>query len=708
MVETHIATAAEASAGNFVFATALSPGDYSVTVTNTDGCASSGASVTLDPAPGVPSSPAVVASTLDCGDTTGTITVNTPISGFTYTLSNVSNPSAIALVETHIATAAEASAGNFVFATALSPGDYSVTVTSLDGCKSTAAEVSIAAAPPTPVAPAVTPSTDCSGGDGSVSVSGLDTSVTSVLLLNSGNTEVYNVNVTVAGNGNITLGAAVSGVSVNGSTLVFGNLGADTYTVTASDGFCTLNKLATVQDGKPNIPEVSEIQPTCAALGQIIVNNPEPGEYVLYEVTTSTEVDRKTYSTSDTGDLIFENLGEGEYEVTFRNLNTNCESEASQQITLNGEPDDIEAPELSDIALNTCGDGETTVDLTVLVPTSIPDLGRPAVLQLTWHSDTPATAGNELADPTAVGAGTYYAAFFDTNSGCYGDTQPVTVTIISKPLSPTVEVEQPTCEVGTGTITVIVDSDSEGFTYTLTSDNGNEEELTVNEDDERLVFADLDTGTYRVTVDDGTCVSEANLVTISLSNIDFVSLEGDFKEYIFMISCEKNFILPKTPEVTASDGSEVLFTETILQETDGDCGSSTLIERKWTASSCGEVSRTQIIQVVCAVEVYNGLSPDSTPGINDILFLKGIECYPNNVKIFNRWGILVFEKDNYNNEDKVFRGISEERFTIEQKDKLPSGTYFYIIQYKYTDSNAPGGANSSRMLEQTGYIYISR
>jgi len=50
----------------------------------------------------------------------------------------------------------------------------------------------------------------------------------------------------------------------------------------------------------------------------------------------------------------------------------------------------------------------------------------------------------------------------------------------------------------------------------------------------------------------------------------------------------------------------------------------------------------QTIHLVGEFEVFNNVSPNSD-GINDLFYIKGIDCYPNNyVQIFNRLGVRVF------------------------------------------------------------------
>ncbi|MBX9807569.1 MAG: gliding motility-associated C-terminal domain-containing protein, partial [Flavobacteriaceae bacterium] len=101
----------------------------------------------------------------------------------------------------------------------------------------------------------------------------------------------------------------------------------------------------------------------------------------------------------------------------------------------------------------------------------------------------------------------------------------------------------------------------------------------------------------------------------------------------------------------------------------------------------------------CIIEVFNAVSPNGD-GDNDVFYIRGLECYPDNtVEIFNRWGVLVFERDHYNNDDRAFRGVSEGRVTVNQSEELPEGTYYYVFKYK--DSNANGH-------QQAGYLYINR
>ena len=96
------------------------------------------------------------------------------------------------------------------------------------------------------------------------------------------------------------------------------------------------------------------------------------------------------------------------------------------------------------------------------------------------------------------------------------------------------------------------------------------------------------------------------------------------------------------------------------------------------------------------LEFYNAISTDEGSQNNGFI-IKNIDLYPNNnLKIFNRYGVLVYEKDGYTNTDP-FKGISTGRATVNKDGKLPQGTYYYVLEY--TD-----GQNQKQ--QKTGWLYI--
>nr|WP_288977828.1 gliding motility-associated C-terminal domain-containing protein [uncultured Allomuricauda sp.] len=99
------------------------------------------------------------------------------------------------------------------------------------------------------------------------------------------------------------------------------------------------------------------------------------------------------------------------------------------------------------------------------------------------------------------------------------------------------------------------------------------------------------------------------------------------------------------------------------------------------------------------VDVVNVITPNGD-GVHDVLEIRGLSNYPNNtVRIYNRWGVMVFQTKSYNTNGNVFDGTSQGRVTVDQDNKLPVGTYFYVIDYQ---------DNGGSTKQLTGYIYINR
>ncbi|AEH00343.1 gliding motility-associated C-terminal domain-containing protein [Lacinutrix sp. 5H-3-7-4] len=74
--------------------------------------------------------------------------------------------------------------------------------------------------------------------------------------------------------------------------------------------------------------------------------------------------------------------------------------------------------------------------------------------------------------------------------------------------------------------------------------------------------------------------------------------------------------------------------------------------------------------------VYSGVSPNGD-GLNDVFVIEGIELFNNELKIFNRWGRIVYDAKNYKN---TFNGVSNKKVIGSQGNKLPVGTYFYVLE----------------------------
>ncbi|MCK8522151.1 gliding motility-associated C-terminal domain-containing protein [Aquimarina sp. D1M17] len=92
------------------------------------------------------------------------------------------------------------------------------------------------------------------------------------------------------------------------------------------------------------------------------------------------------------------------------------------------------------------------------------------------------------------------------------------------------------------------------------------------------------------------------------------------------------------------------------------------------------------------LEIFTAVSPNGD-GQNDTFIIQGIAQFPENeLSIFNRWGVEVYNKKGY---DNSWGGLSEGRATIAKGEELPVGTYYYVLKVE-------------GQKDRAGYLYINR
>ncbi len=112
-----------------------------------------------------------------------------------------------------------------------------------------------------------------------------------------------------------------------------------------------------------------------------------------------------------------------------------------------------------------------------------------------------------------------------------------------------------------------------------------------------------------------------------------------------------------------------------LCDADGDCAQATVT--------------INMVDVVLPNQIF---TPNGD-GQNDIFYIEGIDLYPGNrLRIFNRWGNIVYEKSGYRNETG-WDGYSNVNKV--GSAALPVGTYFYVLEY-------------GNKKHKTGYVYLDR
>jgi len=130
------------------------------------------------------------------------------------------------------------------------------------------------------------------------------------------------------------------------------------------------------------------------------------------------------------------------------------------------------------------------------------------------------------------------------------------------------------------------------------------------------------------------------------------------------------------------DHGSIIVTENTVVEVTGEAG-----------NGCHGSDSVEIrILGYHALKIPEGYSPNAD-GIHDRFEIIGIEAFPSNwLKVYNRWGSLVFESSGYHNE---WDGFSNSNL-LKGSVKLPEGTYYYILNL----------GDGSEFL--SGFVYISR
>lgn len=78
---------------------------------------------------------------------------------------------------------------------------------------------------------------------------------------------------------------------------------------------------------------------------------------------------------------------------------------------------------------------------------------------------------------------------------------------------------------------------------------------------------------------------------------------------------------------------------------------------------------TNVIVENCEIEIPNIITPNGD-GINDLFYITNVEFYPNSeIKIYNRWGKLIYENNNYQGDWDA--------------SNYSDGTYYYIFKLNY-------------------------
>ena len=95
------------------------------------------------------------------------------------------------------------------------------------------------------------------------------------------------------------------------------------------------------------------------------------------------------------------------------------------------------------------------------------------------------------------------------------------------------------------------------------------------------------------------------------------------------------------------------------------------------------------------IQVYNGVSAES--GSENYFKVENTDANtPIEVIIFNEMGLIVYESDHYQAQGDLFTGYANVKGVVASGQRLPSGTYFYVLSYTH----------SGKQETKKGFLYL--
>tara|TARA_R110002050_G_scaffold45796_2_gene108167 strand:+ start:4432 stop:5610 length:1179 start_codon:yes stop_codon:yes gene_type:complete len=171
-------------------------------------------------------------------------------------------------------------------------------------------------------------------------------------------------------------------------------------------------------------------------------------------------------------------------------------------------------------------------------------------------------------------------------------------------------------------------------------------------------------------------------VTLSWDNRSNISNLGEYISDLIVVGWSKS------EQKWMNLGNSALQGESSF----GSLSSDTFVPNDYEIITIG--GALDLNESLTTIELGNYFLTPNGDGTNDYLVIDGIEESPNNLlQIFNRYGVLVYYKENYNNE---FEGISNRNMLVNGDTGLSSGVYFYIITL------------NNLKIKHQGYLYLSQ
>ena len=212
-----------------------------------------------------------------------------------------------------------------------------------------------------------------------------------------------------------------------------------------------------------------------------------------------------------------------------------------------------------------------------------------------------------------------------------------------------------------------------GGSILMTASGGSTYSWSTGETGNSIVVAPTADTNITVTITAGACSATiTTLVTPSTYYIDYTLQDT------FFISANENLFIVGPGEfdtyswfpgdqISDSTSQTVIFN-----------GTETQYITVTAVHPDGCVLSWSTLIIVVDLNVPNGFSPNGD-NINDAFVIAELDTVDGRLVVWNRWGEIVFQSNNYNND---WMGTCEAQLCFGQGQDLPEGTYFYQVDAK--------------------------
>jgi len=208
-----------------------------------------------------------------------------------------------------------------------------------------------------------------------------------------------------------------------------------------------------------------------------------------------------------------------------------------------------------------------------------------------------------------------------------------------------------------------------GSTALLTASGGTSYLWSTNEVGNSIVVAPTVTTNYTVDITNGSCTQ-----TLAIDVDPVQPLNYELEDTVFLgVNETYTFFAPTSGFVS--------FNWYPTEQIDNPNGASVTVTADSTFTlfmeathSSGCIVKDSVQIVVVDLSIPNGFSPNGDP-LNEFFVVPQLNYLDGSIKVWNRWGDLVFESDRYENN---WDGTCQTAFCTGNQG-LPEGTYFYHI-----------------------------